>query len=71
MCTLFSRREAMKNSLENKENKRKGRVCACGRKERKKRKKKKLLYNGSSEGIIIQMIILCLILDDCLTFDIR
>ncbi|XP_059176426.1 protein PALS1-like isoform X2 [Physella acuta] len=47
--SFTEQREAMKNSLENKENKRKGRVCACGRKERKKRKKKKLLYNGSSE----------------------
>ncbi|CAL1539715.1 unnamed protein product [Lymnaea stagnalis] len=47
--SFTEQREAMKNMLENKENKRKSRVCACGRKERKKRKKKKLLYSGSSE----------------------
>lgn len=36
---------------ESKENKKRNRVCACGRKERKKKKKKKSLYSaGVSEG---------------------
>lgn len=41
-------RESVKQQLstEGKENKKRSRVCACGRKERKKRKKKKSLYNG-------------------------
>ncbi|KAK6999948.1 MAGUK p55 subfamily member 5 [Biomphalaria glabrata] len=47
--SFTEQRETIKMNLENKENKKKGRVCACGRKERKKRKKKKSLYNGSSE----------------------
>lgn len=33
-------------NTEGKENKKRSRICACGRKERKKRKKKKSLYNG-------------------------
>lgn len=42
------RRESVRQQLqaEGKENKKRSRVCACGRKERKKKKKKKALYNG-------------------------
>ncbi|XP_005099044.1 MAGUK p55 subfamily member 5 isoform X2 [Aplysia californica] len=47
--SFTEQRVAMLTAMENKENKRKGRVCACGRKERKKKKKKKSLYNGGSE----------------------
>nr|KAG5700893.1 hypothetical protein BaRGS_012300 [Batillaria attramentaria] len=41
-------RESVRQQLnaEGKENKKRSRVCACGRKERKKKKKKKALYNG-------------------------
>ncbi|KAK7103098.1 hypothetical protein V1264_018062 [Littorina saxatilis] len=41
-------RESIRQQLvaEGKENKKRGRMCACGRKERKKKKKKKSLYNG-------------------------
>lgn len=46
--SFTEQRELLRRAEEKKENKRKGRVCACGRKERKKRKKKSL-YNGSSE----------------------
>ncbi|GFS22045.1 MAGUK p55 subfamily member 5 [Elysia marginata] len=46
--SFTEQRESIRRAEEKKENKRKGRVCACGRKERKKRKKKSL-YNGSSE----------------------
>ena len=42
------RRESVRQQLntEGKENKKRSRICACGRKERKKKKKKKSLYNG-------------------------
>lgn len=52
LSALFSpnRREALKMSLENKENKRKHRVCACGRKDHKNKKKKKYVNGGTSEG---------------------
>lgn len=41
-------RETVRQQLntESKENKKRSRVCACGRKERKKKRKKKVLYNG-------------------------
>ncbi|KAL8565136.1 hypothetical protein ACOMHN_003923 [Nucella lapillus] len=41
-------RETVRQQLnaEGKENKKRSRMCACGRKERKKKKKKKALYNG-------------------------
>ena len=37
-------------SADGKENKKRSRLCVCGKKERKKKKKKKLLFNGAEEG---------------------
>ncbi|CAG5135007.1 unnamed protein product, partial [Candidula unifasciata] len=47
--SFAEQREALKISLENKENKRKHRVCACGRKDHKNKKKKKYVNGGTSE----------------------
>ncbi|GFO07354.1 MAGUK p55 subfamily member 5 [Plakobranchus ocellatus] len=49
--SFTEQREAIRRAMENKENKRKTRVCACGRKERKK-KKRKSLYNEETDEIL-------------------